>query len=116
MVSTNAAALLPRTAITGTPLGLTRLHSRQPGMARSRANAKNVRELLVTQAMPQKSWPTVAIRMIASAQFWFMSAEVKTDIELPVASLIDLTSVAAKVIASRTNQPIRAELATDCQT
>src|SRR4051794_38977999 len=85
-------------------------------MARSRENAKNVREQLVTHAMPQKNWPMAAIRMIPSAQFWFIWAEVKTEIELPAASLTALTSVAANVIASRTNQPISAEMATDCQT
>ena len=85
-------------------------------MARSRENAKNVRELLVTHAIPQNSWPIVAIRRIISAQFWFMSAEVKTEIDVPKASLTASTSVAANVIASSTNQPISAELATDCQT
>src|SRR3954452_6177106 len=114
--SRNANKQLPNTAFTGTPLGLTRLHSRQPGIARSREKAKNVRELLVTHAMPQKSWPTVAMKMTASAQFWFMSAEVKTESEVPRALLTALTSVAAKVIASSTNQPISAELATDCHT
>ncbi len=116
MVSRNAARELPSTAMTGTPLALTRLQSFQPGTARSREKAKNVRELLVTHAMPQKSWPMTAIRMIASAQFWFISAEVKTESEVPNASLTAATSVAAKVIASSTNQPISAELATDCQT
>ena len=38
--------------------------------------------------MPQKNWPTQAIRRIASAQFWFMSAEVKTAITLPKPLLI----------------------------
>ena len=42
-------------------------------MARSRENAKNVREQLVTHAMPQKSWPTAAIRITASAQPWFIA-------------------------------------------
>ena len=114
--SRNAHRLLPITAFTGTPLALTRLQNFEPGIARSRENAKNVRELLVTQAMPQNSWPITAIRMIASAQFWFISAEVKIEIEVPSASLTVVTSVAAKVIASSTNQPISAELATDCQT
>src|SRR3954454_4711559 len=112
----NAAAELPMTAIVGTPLGLTRAHSLQPGIARSRENAKNVRELLVTHAIPQNSWPTTAIRITISAQFWFMSAEVKTESEVPKASFTALTSVAENVIARRTNQPISAELTTDCQT
>src|SRR5262249_25839617 len=81
----------------------------------SREKAKNVRELLVTHAMPQKNCPTQAIAMIASAQFWFMSAEVKTAITLPKPLLIALTSVAAKRNASSRNQPMTAEIATDCQ-
>src|SRR3954469_14208005 len=67
-----ASAQLPSTAIAGTPSPLTRDHSRWPGTARSRENAKKVREQLVTHAMPQKNWPTQAIAMIASAQFWFI--------------------------------------------
>ena len=78
------ARTLPSTAIAGTPLAVTRLHSWWPGTARSRENAKNVREQLVTHAMPQKNWPTHAIAMIASAQFWFISAERKTAIDPPV--------------------------------
>jgi hypothetical protein len=54
--------------------------------------------------------------MIASAQFWFIWAEVKTEIEVPKPSLTAVTSVAANRIASSTNHPISAELATDCQT
>ena len=112
----NAAAQLPSTALTGTPLAPTLLQTFQPGTARSRENAKNVREQLVTQAMPQKSWPITAIRMIASAQPWLIGAEVNTEIDVPKASLTAPTSVAANVIASSTNQPISAEQATDCQT
>src|SRR5687767_13660420 len=105
----------PSTAAAGTPFALTRLHSCQPGVARSRENAKNVREQLVRQAMPQKNWPMAEIRITVSAQpsdiaLWKMESEV------PPASFTAVTSVAAKVIASRTNHPISAERATDCQT
>ena len=65
--------------------------------------------------MPQKNWPTHAIATIASAQFWFMSAEVKTAIELPKPALTAPTWVAAKRNASSKNHPITAEIATDCQ-
>jgi hypothetical protein len=57
----------------------------------------------------------IAIRMIASAQFWFISAEVRTAIEEPKPSLTASTLVAANSSASSTNQPINAEDATDCQ-
>jgi hypothetical protein len=77
--------------------------------------AKNVREQLVTHAMPQKNWPIAEIRITVSAQpsdiaLWKMESEV------PPPSLTAATSVAANVIASSTNQPISAERATDCQT
>src|SRR3954453_12991512 len=108
-----ASPQLPITAIAGTP-PLTRLHSFQPGMARSREKAKKVREQLVTQAMPQKNWPTQAIAMIASAQFWFMSAERNTAMEPPVrgvpAPLVMAVGwVAANRNASSRNHPITAE-------
>ena len=68
------------------PCALTRLHSCQPGVARSRENAKNVREQLVKQAMPQKNWPIVEIRITVSAQPC-SSRVVKMDSEVPPASL-----------------------------
>src|SRR4051794_21305551 len=37
---------------------LTFFHSREPGSAPSRANAYDMRELAVTDAMPQKNWAT----------------------------------------------------------
>jgi hypothetical protein len=65
--------------------------------------------------MPQKNWPIAEIRMTVSAQpsdiaLW------KIDSEVPPASFTAATSVAAKVIASSTNQPISPDSATDCQT
>ena len=51
----------PITALNGTRVALTRREQcRQPGIARSRENAKHVREALVRQAAPQKNWPTRA--------------------------------------------------------
>src|SRR5215204_4513380 len=106
----------PSTAATGTlRFPLTLRQSLLPGVARSRENAKKVREQLVTHAMPQKNWPIVEIRITVSAQPSDM-ALVKIDRDVPPASLTAATSVAAKVMASRTNHPINAERATDCQT
>jgi hypothetical protein len=104
----------PSTAATGTPFEFTRLHNCQPGVARSREKAKNVLEQLVTQAMPQKNCPIVEIRITVSAQLFFI-ALVKMASEVPPPSLTAVTSDAAKVIARSTNQPIKAERATDCQ-
>ena len=78
-------------------------------MPRSRENAKHIREALVRQATPQKSCPIVEISTTA-----FAAAGVERRVEdrqraSRPPSLTAATSVAAKVIASRTNQPISAE-------
>src|SRR3954452_8306983 len=45
--------------LVGVPVrGLTFFHSREPGSAPSRANAYDIRELAVTDAMPQKNCAT----------------------------------------------------------
>src|SRR3954467_13530115 len=106
----------PITAATGTPrLPLTLAHSRWPGVTRSRESAKNVREQLVTHAMPQKNCPIAEIRITISAQLsdielWKIASEV------PPPSFTAFTSLAANVIARSTNQPISPESATDCHT
>ena len=105
---TRAAIAIVSTASTGTPLALTFDRVFEPGMPRSRENAKHMREALVRQAVPQNSCPTVAIR-ITSLAAQLSRAEVKTAGEYPAAASIALTSVAAKVIASSTIQPIIAE-------
>src|ERR687895_1781791 len=107
-----ASPQLASTAATGTRFLLTLLQICQPGTARSRENAKKVREQLVTHAMPQKNWPIVDIRITVSAQPELI-ALVKIGIDPPDAAS---TSTAANVIANRTNQPITAEKNTDCQT
>src|SRR4051812_45804153 len=47
----------------GTRWRLSRVHMRWPGTARSRENAKHMRDALVTHDIPQNSWPTVAARI-----------------------------------------------------
>src|SRR3954465_1423545 len=47
----------------GTRCRLSLVHIRCPGTARSRENAEHMPGALVTQDMPQKSWPTVAARI-----------------------------------------------------
>src|SRR5215212_11405074 len=106
----------PITAATGTPRApLTLAHNLLPGVMRSRESAKNVREQLVTHAMPQKNCPIAEIRITTSAQpsdiaLWKIANVV------PPPSFTAPTSLAAKVIARSTNQPISPESATDCQT
>src|SRR5690349_13704913 len=55
------------TALNGTRSRLTRRKIAQPGMPRSRENAYQVRDALVSPAAPQKNWPTVAIRTTSFA-------------------------------------------------
>src|SRR3954453_6629506 len=48
--------------LVGVPVrGLTFAHSREPGNALSRLNAKDIREFAVTDAIPQKNWATAQI-------------------------------------------------------
>src|SRR5215210_982769 len=102
-VMMSAANATATTEEAGTRRRSTVLHSRQPGIARSRENAYQVRDALVRPAMPQKSWPIVAMRMTSSAQPELI-ALVKTEIAVPPASSIAVLSDAANVMASRTNQ------------
>ena len=65
-----------------------------------------MREALVRHAIPQKSWPIVAIRITIFAAHG-SSEEEKIDSDEPRPSLVTTpTLVAANVIASRTSQPI----------
>src|SRR6478672_5393833 len=52
------------TPFAGTRFLLSVDHSFQPGTARSRLNAKSIRDELVMQAMVQKNWP--AVEMIST--------------------------------------------------
>src|SRR5215210_4460687 len=103
-VITSAATQEKTTAYAGTRWGLSRVHMRQPGTARSRENAYVMREQLVTHAMPQNSWPIVAITTTSFCQP-SESEVAKTAREDPAPSLMPFTSVAANVIASSTIHP-----------
>src|SRR3954451_851221 len=79
-----------------------------------------MREALVTQAMPQNSWPMVAMAITSSA-VPDPSAVLKIASEEPspkpfAGLLIAFVSVAANVIASSTNQPIRPDQKTERHT
>src|SRR5918998_1101416 len=114
-VMISAARQTKMTAYFGTPLSSTRRSSREKGRPLSRENANVIRDPLVTQAMPQKSWPSVEITTTAfSAQESRALPKIGSD--EPAPSLTASTSVAANVIASSTNQPISADQKTDCQT
>src|ERR1044072_1825639 len=66
-VMTNAAAAMAMTALNGTPSLLTldrALEGACPN-ARSRENAKHIREALVRHARPQNNWPMVEIASTA---------------------------------------------------
>src|SRR5438309_2291750 len=108
MVMKSAATDTAITALNGTRWRFRRRNRAQPGMPRSRENAYQVRDALVSPAAPQKSWPIVAIRITAFAAHG-SSALLKIASEVPPAVLTALTLVAAKRNASRTVQPAIAE-------
>src|SRR3954447_2832363 len=88
---------------------------RQPGIARSRENAYVMREQLVTHAMPQNSWPIVAMITMTLSQPPESAVE-NTASEEPKPALMPSTSVAANVIASSTIQPPTPDQKTERQT
>src|SRR3954451_569666 len=98
------------TPLNGTRSRLTRRKIAQPGIARSRENAYQVREALVRHAVPQKSWPMVAIRTTSFAAHESI-AVVKIVPTKPFdgADPIASTSLAANRKASRRIQPMMAE-------
>src|SRR3954454_17643756 len=100
----SAATHEATTAKAGTRWWFNRVHIRQPGTARSREKANIIREQEVTQAMPQKSCPIVAVTTTTFCQPNGSEVE-KTASEEPKPLLMPSTSVAAKVIASSTSQP-----------
>src|SRR5215217_9077202 len=115
MAITSDATDTPITALKGTRSAFTRPNSHQPGIPRSRENAYQVRDALVSPAAPQKIWPTVAmINTSFAAQE--SSALVKIAPTKPAPSLTASTSVAANRKASSTNQPITADQKTERQT
>jgi len=59
-MSAHEETAIALTAFTGTRLWATLRHTRDPGTAPSRENAKSMREAAVTDAVPQKNWATTA--------------------------------------------------------
>src|SRR5262249_31966077 len=67
-------------ALIGVPLRSRRVQIRQPGTAPSRLNANVIRDMLVTQLIPQKNCPIVEMMMTAlkkpdESAVWKMYAE-----------------------------------------
>src|SRR3954449_5927012 len=57
--------------LVGVPVrGLTCFHSREPGSAPSRAKAYAIRELAVTEAMPQNNWATTQMNSRNTPRSW----------------------------------------------
>src|SRR3954453_2225301 len=102
-VMISAQTATASTEYTGTWRLSTLLHSRQPGIGRSRENAYHGRDALVRPAMPQKICPIVAMKITASAQPELI-ALVNTEVAVPPPALSAFVSLLANVIASRTNQ------------
>src|SRR5437764_2153102 len=96
------------TALNGTRSLFTRRNTYQPGIARSRENAYQVREALVRPAMPQNSWPMVQMSSTAFAAAE-LSDVVIIGIDPPPAVEMAFTCVDANISARSTNQPAIAE-------
>src|SRR5437763_2336074 len=94
MAITSEATETAITALNGTLSRLTRWNRAQPGIPRSRENAYQVREALVSPAAPQKNWPTVAIRITSFAAHELIEV-LKIVPTNPALALIAFTSVAA---------------------
>src|SRR3954471_11821924 len=84
-------------------------------MAWSRENAYVMREHDVTHAMPQNSWPTVAMSTTSLSQAGESAVE-NTASDEPKPLLMPVMSVAANVMASSTIQPPTPDQNTDRQT
>src|SRR5262245_28520836 len=89
----------PMMALTGVRLRFTLDQSRWPGTARSRLNAHVIRDMLVTQLMPQKNCPMVETMMTVLKKNG-VNADWKIAPEKPPAELIASTLVAANRKAS----------------
>src|SRR4051794_36379482 len=103
-----AQMAMKSTALAGTRLVLTFLHTRQPGIAPSREKAKHMREALVRHAAPQNSCPTVEMirtSLTQAADIAVLRIAIDTYWPAAACSLMPLMSVAAKVSASSTIQP-----------
>ncbi len=88
IVMSSAATDTAITAYSGTLSRFRRLNSHQPGIPRSRENAYQVREALVSPAAPQNSCPTVTmIRISFAAHRSPARALVTIEFEAPPASL-----------------------------
>src|SRR5215216_5123623 len=115
MAMINEAIETAITALNGTRSRLMRRKIAQPGIPRSRENAYQVRDALVSPAAPQKNCPTVAIKItIFAAQG--SRALVKIDPTKPPLLLTAPTWVAANRNARSTSQPISADQKTERQT
>ena len=93
------------TELNGTLWRLTRRKMVQPGIARSRENAYQVREALVRPAAPQNSWPTVAMMKISFAA-QESSASMKIAPTKPAASVTTAASGTANRKVSSRTQPM----------
>src|SRR4051812_47492358 len=109
------ATVTSQIELVGVPVrGLTLDHRREPGRALSREKAKDMRDELVTQAIPQKNWATAQMRSsplprlepAASMKIWAGGSPMSV-----VRSASQ--SCTAKVTASRSTQPAPRETMTE---
>src|SRR5919109_5141208 len=112
-MSAHASTQIAATAKTGTRSALaTRFQSWCPGTAPSREKANIMRDADVTEAFPQKSWATQAMKSKNSAQFALIDVSQMYGTADPTASSVPWTSGTAKVTATRSMKPKTTETTT----
>ena len=83
--------------------GLMRCHSLWPGTAPSRENAYSIRELAVSEALPQKNWATQAMPtriLVPSSPMASTRIGIGAVMRLPAAVSVSKPGAMAKVTAS----------------
>src|SRR3954454_2899963 len=117
-MSRNASPQMHHTALTGWRAEPSWRQVRWNGVAPSRENAKSMREAEVTEAMPQNSWATTAMKSMNSAHLLDvavcqMYCTMKAAPRSPPVATRPISAGTAKVTASRMIQPKTSETTTD---
>jgi Mrp family chromosome partitioning ATPase len=112
-MSSHASTQIAITAKIGTlSARATLLQSWCPGTARSREKANSMRDADVTEALPQKSCPTQAMKRRNSAHVALIEVSQMYGTAKPTASSVPCTSGIANVIATSSMKPKATETTT----
>src|SRR3954454_17468379 len=117
-ISRNASPQMHQTALTGWRFEPSWRQVRWNGVAPSRENANSIREAEVTEAMPQNSWATTAMKSMNSAHLLdvavcHMYCTMTAAPRSPPVATWPMYPGTAKVTARRMIQPKPSETTTD---